>query len=1214
MKSLMTQCEWDHSHYTPRIYIKMNDEWSYDPPRILSYVGDTKFTNQSNLSTRFAESERAFYDPQLAVGIEAFMADSISLYTWLDNIEQNDTICEFIQFDHDRPLSRGSYALAALESSFDFENDSTIIPFTFAIFVFNLVFFVMICKIRRLVWGNHCLQHTNTSQSSRSYYITRTPGALSILSFYMVCVLITPASSECNDTEYACANSPDTCIPLSWMCDGVVNCPNEEDEERDICGVPCSESDSPAVFPTSSPIIPLPIIECGNSYTQTNVTFGAGALFSFTMPTSYSKFKISTCYSENAEFIWPYLCETDNRYECISTSIDESCPCSQKSAMISATIGNKTGRLETKAGIEYTFAFFHYYTGNSKFTVECGDSLTNTTCNYTYSPTSPTGPPPTSSPVWMWMTGQGGWDNNDPTVPTTRSPTFGQTRSGPTCSPTNEPTRSPTSAPSTSPTQGPLHLECPYNTLKYFGASKCFICNANDNGYECQGGTVLVVEYGHWISVHKKDESTLSSVYLIDDSHENDTIISLRCPSGQCCDNHKGCNYFESRVCAKNRNISSVTCSRCNDGYEELLATSVCGKCKDTDYLLVVLLFILAFAFTSFLLFYMSRPSTFLLDLNSQKNEINWRKLSLHDHTSLLSVLVIKNCMYYYQGLSQILFTQNITPSSEFQTSLLTLFNFDISLFSANGSGKGICFIGAIHSGIYKLLISYTWYVFVAFNVLIIAFITRARCFNIKPYIRIGCINIILMTAGPLLSNSFKILTCFKFIDDKYYHFYDADIACYGTIWWLAGLIPIVVLCSSFILFWHTLYKQDAHQKSNEHNPYRALTKRFKPNMWYWEFVLFFRRFSIAALTSFYGVADVVTSIILASFIVFLLALQTKFYPFKHERADQMESICLFGIVAIIIALIVMEDDSTYISLYLSFLILVPPFIVSAIVAITVYKWYTTRHIPLDDVRVQALKQRYAIELQPVSLPVSSMKTSQYVSLKKRIEGAESFQQMIPVMEMIESLEYCDSKQMLWNDLKQMLLEYCDKTDTTGHTTIMISSRVTNAVPISSDTDAYDVQSTAGAIGEDVEELVVDTMELAENSSDGSSEDDDVSPQNGTAITTMSNEKQQQLIGLYETDRNVWRKKITAVIREYKQEFEMILDAMETDLDAKDASLTMNKFENALSGLHLNNALIGCIFEDIGSFEGNGLQESTQLKITTIWRWIDVESVTFRNN
>eukprot|EP01083_Nonionella_stella_P207916 754883_1 len=472
---------------------------------------------------------------------------------------------------------------------------------------------------------------------------------------------------------------------------------------------------------------------------------------------------------------------------------------------------------------------------------EMGDALKNiylqSTATPTASPTNATSAPtsPTNAP------------NGNPTS----TPT-----SHPSRSPTNAPTNNPTSAPTSGPTRSPL--DCPYNTFWHDMINECFECSADHIGYECKGGDrdSFTVEYGYWVSAHHKDElSIVASLHNITNNH---SIISLQCPMGQCCLNDAGCDYFHNTslsgsissgispdLCAKNRNTSSVACSRCNDGYDELFGSFVCGnECKDTDYWLLSLLFILALIFTVFLLFVISQPNVLPTNITRKQKEIHWRKLLLRDQTNLLFILISKICMYYYQGLNQILSAKNISVSSPFEKTLLNLFDFDLSLFS---SANGICFIAGIDSGLYKVLVSYTWYGFVAVNVLMIALLSRARCLCRRiPYIKIGCINFILMTAGPLLSISFKVFRCTRYFDDKDYHFFDAEVACYGSIWWLAGLLPIIIFCGTLVLFWHIIRKQSAQQREDESNPYRTFTKRFHYKLWYWEFVLFVRRLGIA--------------------------------------------------------------------------------------------------------------------------------------------------------------------------------------------------------------------------------------------------------------------------------------------------------------------------------------------------------------------------------
>eukprot|EP01083_Nonionella_stella_P189087 698517_1 len=102
----------------------------------------------------------------------------------------------------------------------------------------------------------------------------------------------------------------------------------------------------------------------------------------------------------------------------------------------------------------------------------------------------------------------------------------------------------------------------------------------------------------------------------------------------------------------------------------------------------------------------------------------------------------------------------------------------------------------------------------------------------------------------------------------------------------------------------------------------------------------------------------------------------------------------------------------------------------------------------------------------------------------------------------------------------------------------------------------------------------------------------------------MPDNEEQQSIKLYQTNRNMWRHKMTTTIRQSPNQFAMILKMIKNN-DSDDASLTKNEFETAFAAL--NNSLIECMFEDIGSFEGKGNDEE-RLKLATIGRWMEFKS------
>eukprot|EP01083_Nonionella_stella_P174356 604131_1 len=741
----------------------------------------------------------------------------------------------------------------------------------------------------------------------------------------------------------------------------------------------------------------------------------------------------------------------------------------------------------------------------------------------------------------------------------------------------------------------PPPLECPYNTFQYTNTGSCFSCNAEDIGHECRGRSSIYVEYGYWISANLS--TTLTPLHLMNDSY---SIISLRCPAGQCCSaSRDGCDYFNTdqypiilnasnsidyipskTLCATHRNISSVICSRCNTPYYELVGTVECGKCTQTNYALIALLFVFAFVFTVLLLFCLSRPTTILSNF-SNCNEIEWDKLILYDQKSLIMVLIFKIYLYYYQGLSQILFTKNITPTTQFEETILTLFDFDVSILSLS-QGSGLCFVGRIQSGLYELLVSYTWYIFIFVSVIMVWAYKYCCRPSIKPYIKIGCMYVILMVAGPLLSISFKFITCIKFIDGKYYHFYDAEVMCYGYMWWFAGIVPIVAVCSTLIVLWFTVHKQDISERENESNPYWLLTKRFKKSAWFWEFILFIRRFLIAALTSFYDLEDKMISICLASLIIILFALQAKCNPFKHRSANIVESMCLFGTASMVVSLIVMDDDSDGILWYLTFLILAPMVSFCIIFVNIMYKLYRYRHLSADEKsdEYNDIKQRWfgnetvnEIEMQ---LQISTHQTTQNDTIIQQIQRANTVEELMPFIEGINV-----------SDLKEMLCKYYNNPHVPRAKTLTSISK-------HEEPDPMVVNYNLRYYKEGSRDNSISSASVSRNAQYIETKDDDDDENKNSDV--YSDETQQKWIGLYTTNRVQWRKEIARVIHEDQKRFPMIWDKMSD-------YVAMNELQSVF-----DVRLIEFMFEDIVSADNEKDATDKKIKLATILKWIDTNT------
>eukprot|EP01084_Bolivina_argentea_P097115 174599_1 len=560
---------------------------------------------------------------------------------------------------------------------------------------------------------------------------------------------------------------------------------------------------------------------------------------------------------------------------------------------------------------------------------------------------------------------------SDPTTDPTTEPTMDPT-TDPTAAPTTDPTANPTYIPTSVPTYNPtLPVPCKPGEFIYAGYSSCFQCGMHTDGYQCKGYSIVEVQMGYWITA--KFKHSLLSLHEIGNI-SNFTIDSARCPPGQCCSKSEGCDYRKDAqsICAHGRDTASVTCSKCKEDLYELTGSSQCGLCSTINYAYIGILFLLTLIFVILMIFICSKPSHLYLDDMMKQNEFDWKILLVRDDAEAVKVVVLKIAIYFYQALSQIMLMKNITPSTQFESILLTISNFEILTVSGN---SGFCFIGNITSGLYELFINYIFYVFTGLNFIFFVLLTWYNknitlyqfvcCFccckswlSHKPYIKTAIINVLIMTAGPILATSFKMLTCIEGVDrDEYVHFYDATITCFNWIWFY-GLITIIIVCMFFITLWYLIKKQGIHHRENTSNKYRSLTNKYTSKVWWWECVIFFRRFTIALLTSFHYMADHITIIVLITVLIILFGMQIRFNPFKYQRANYMEIICLMSLISIIICSNFVDPNyvdqafvNKLISWYISLLILFPFLVILLMILSSIYKWYklSNKYIAFDE-------------------------------------------------------------------------------------------------------------------------------------------------------------------------------------------------------------------------------------------------------------------------
>eukprot|EP01084_Bolivina_argentea_P272392 463757_1 len=159
------------------------------------------------------------------------------------------------------------------------------------------------------------------------------------------------------------------------------------------------------------------------------------------------------------------------------------------------------------------------------------------------------------------------------------------------------------------------HCElCAVNSFTLIAGTKpCQKCTQHTNGVVCKGGEQVIVDYNYWLSALTSNHSIL---YPFIDIKEDDTMFSVFCPPAFCCTQNHGCDYLKlynhsntRGLCAFGRNLSSPLCGQCEEGKSELFGSANCGKCRQTNYILIIFVFILiVIPFTIYITYFDSSP------------------------------------------------------------------------------------------------------------------------------------------------------------------------------------------------------------------------------------------------------------------------------------------------------------------------------------------------------------------------------------------------------------------------------------------------------------------------------------------------------------------------------------------------------------------------------------------------------------------------------
>lgn len=161
----------------------------------------------------------------------------------------------------------------------------------------------------------------------------------------------------------------------------------------------------------------------------------------------------------------------------------------------------------------------------------------------------------------------------------------------------------------------------------------------------------------------------------------------------------------------------------------------------------------------------------------------------------------------------------------------------------------------------------------------------RLRIRHKKLNIEAASLAVFLFIVGKIVDTLFKMLAC-TYVGDKVYHWYFAYDECYGREWIISfTLLSLIVFgfAVPYVLAWKFT---DEERYDKTHFIYQV-SNRFKPQYWYWEYIIFLRRIVIAF---FAVVTSTVQSKLLFMFVmVCFIVIQWGTDPFA---AHQVES-CL---------------------------------------------------------------------------------------------------------------------------------------------------------------------------------------------------------------------------------------------------------------------------------------------------------------------------------
>ena len=460
-----------------------------------------------------------------------------------------------------------------------------------------------------------------------------------------------------------------------------------------------------------------------------------------------------------------------------------------------------------------------------------------------------------------------------------------------------------------------------YN-LEEDGVTECNSCGSDENsGVYCFDGSIFISK-GVWIGF------------------EGTTIISAICPSSLCCLPNEGqyCDYIEgdASLCAKNRDHHSFLCGKCVDGFSESVISTNCMICQET----------VQWGYLSVPLSMAAMWTLFILCTNREST-----KYSKMNHVTVKSddVVIIMGSLgavtvYYQQALSQLM---SGSGSTYWSVAFLGLFEISAQRVASGTSVKGAdwCFINGLDAKTKILLdlltpFSVFWLLFFVFAFSQFVVRKQLRIWKKAVDFHSAALSAYLLIIGKVLITLFRLISC-QSVGRYTVHFYFGYEECFGTTWVVAVVVLLIITLSfgAVFVFGGRLAK---NQLYDPNTLIFKLCERYKPEYWYWEYVIFVRRIFIAYFAVNGG--GVVYKSVFLSLVLLLIILQWKLSPFVSKEANVMEGVLLSGVQIVIASQILMESsDDMFFSIQLTAMVLLPMILLMYFALRILYKEYVHR-------------------------------------------------------------------------------------------------------------------------------------------------------------------------------------------------------------------------------------------------------------------------------